>query len=73
MAIFDIFRNKQAQKSTLSHKEKQTVLRVIRRQEAIIRRDIASWRTARLEATLADEPKQHRLRCYTMRSCWMPR
>ena len=60
MAIFDIFRNKQAQNSTLSHKEKQTVLRV-RRQEAIIRRDIASWRTARLEATRADEPKQHRL------------
>lgn len=61
MAIFDIFRNKQAQQSTLSRKEKQTVLRIIRRQEAIIRRDIASWRTARLEATLADEPKQHRL------------
>ena len=65
MAIFDIFRNKQAQgqaqESTLSRKEKQTVLRIIRRQEAIIRRDIASWRTARLEATLADEPKQHRL------------
>ena len=65
MAIFNIFRNKQAQgqaqESTLSRKEKQTVLRIIRRQEAIIRRDIASWRTARLEATLADEPKQHRL------------
>ena len=61
MAIFDSFRKKQAQKDTLSRKEKETVLRVIRRQEAIIRRDIASWRTARLEATRADEPKQHRL------------
>ena len=57
MAIFDSFRKKQAQKDTLSRKEKETVLRVIRRQEAIIRRDIASWRTARIEATLADEPK----------------
>ena len=47
--------------SVLSRKEKQTVLRVIRRQESIVRRDIASWRTARIEATLADEPKQHRL------------
>lgn len=61
MAIFDSFRKKQAQKDTLSRKEKETVLRVIRRQEAIIRRDIASWRTARLEATRADEPKQHLL------------
>ena len=47
--------------SVLSRKEKQTVLRVIRRQESIVRRDIASWRTARLEATRADEPKQHLL------------
>ncbi len=47
--------------SVLSRKEKQTVLRVIRRQEAIIRRDIASWRTARLEATRPDEPRQHLL------------
>ena len=45
----------------LSKKEQKTVLRVIQRQEAIIRRDIADWRTARLEATRADEPKQHLL------------
>lgn len=45
----------------LSKKDKQVVLRVIRRQEPIIRRDIASWRTARQEATRADNPKQHRL------------
>ncbi|MDO5315840.1 MAG: DUF935 family protein [bacterium] len=61
MAIFDIFRNKQAQEITLSHKDKQAVLRVIRRQEPIARRDIANWRTARLEATRADKPKQHLL------------
>ena len=47
--------------SVLSRKEKQTVLRVIRRQESIVRRDIASWRTARLEATRPDEPRQHLL------------
>lgn len=47
--------------SRLSRKEKQTVLRVIRRQEAIIRRDIANWRSARIEATRADEPRQHLL------------
>mgnify|MGYP002626309980 FL=1 len=47
--------------SGLTKKEKQTVLRVIRRQEPIVRRDIASWRSARLEATRADEPKQHLL------------
>ena len=61
MAIFDLFKRKQAQESTLSRKEKQVVLRVIQRQEAIIRRDIADWRSARLEATRADEPKQHLL------------
>ena len=65
MAIFDLFRKKQAQDktqgNTLSREEKRTVLRVIRRQESIVRRDIASWRTARLEATRADEPKQHLL------------
>ena len=61
MAIFDIFRNKQAQEITLSHKDKRAVLRVIRRQEPIARRDIANWRTARLEATRADKPKQHLL------------
>lgn len=61
MAISDLFKKKQAQESTLSRKEKQTVLRVIRRQESIVRRDITSWRTARLEATRADEPKQHLL------------
>lgn len=61
MAIFDIFRNKQAQEITLSHKDKQAVLRVIRRQEPIARSDIANWRTARLEATRADKPKQHLL------------
>ena len=61
MAIFDLFRKKQAQESTLSRKEKQTVLRVIRRQESIVRRDISDWRTARLEATRADEPKQRLL------------
>ncbi len=44
---------------TLSKKEKQEALRVIRRQEAIVRRDIASWRTARQEATRAENPKQH--------------
>ena len=47
--------------SGLTRKEKQTVLRVIKRQEPIIRRDIQDWRTARLEATRADEPKQHLL------------
>ncbi len=61
MAIFDLFKKKPAQEEALSRKEKQTVLRVIRRQESIVRRDIIDWRTARLEATLADEPKQHRL------------
>lgn len=45
----------------LSKKDKQTVLRVIHRQEAIVRRDIASWRNARMEATRADKPKQHQL------------
>lgn len=45
----------------LSKKDKQTVLRVIHRQEAIVRRDIASWRNARMEATRADKPKQHHL------------
>lgn len=45
----------------LSKKDKQTVLRVIRRQEPIIRRDIANWRNARMEATRADKPKQHHL------------
>lgn len=49
------------QPRSLTNKEKQTVLRVIRRQEAIVRRDIASWRTARIEATRADKPRQHRL------------
>lgn len=47
--------------SGLTRKEKQTVLRVIKRQEPIVRRDIQDWRTARLEATRADEPKQHLL------------
>jgi hypothetical protein len=47
--------------SGLTRKEKQTVLRVIKRQESIVRRDIQDWRTARLEATRADEPKQHLL------------
>ncbi len=47
--------------SGLTRKEKQTVLRVIKRQESIARRDIQDWRTARLEATRADEPKQHLL------------
>lgn len=61
MAIFDLFKKKPAQEEALSRKEKQTVLRVIRRQESIVRRDISDWRTARLEATRADEPKQHRL------------
>lgn len=61
MAISDLFKKKQAQESTLSRSEKQTVLRVIRRQESIVRRDISDWRTARLEATRADEPRQHRL------------
>lgn len=61
MAIFDLFKKKPAQEEALSRKEKQTVLRVIRRQDSIVRRDISDWRTARLEATLADEPKQHRL------------
>jgi hypothetical protein len=46
---------------TLSRKDRQTVLRVIRRQENIVRRDIASWRTARMEATRADNPRQHLL------------
>ena len=45
----------------LSKKKKQEALRVIRRQEAIVRRDIASWRTARQEATRAGNPKQHLL------------
>lgn len=45
----------------LSKKDKQTALRVIHRQEAIVRRDIASWRNARMEATRADKPKQHHL------------
>lgn len=45
----------------LSKKKKQETLRVIRRQEAIVRRDIASWRTARQEATRAGNPKQHLL------------
>lgn len=45
----------------LSKKDRKTVLRVIRRQEPIARRDIANWRTARLEATRADKPKQHLL------------
>ena len=45
----------------LSSKKKQEALRVIRRQEAIVRRDIASWRTARQEATRAENPKQHLL------------
>lgn len=47
--------------SRLSRDKRKDVLRVIRRQEAITRRDIASWRTARLEATRSDEPKQHLL------------
>ena len=47
--------------SGLTRKEKQTVLRVIKRQESIVRRDIQDWRTARIEATRADEPKQHLL------------
>ena len=47
--------------SRLSRSDKKTVLRVIRRQEAIIRRDIANWRSARIEATRADEPRQHLL------------
>ena len=61
MAIFDLFRKKQAEEGSLSRKEKQAVLRVIRRQESIVRRDISDWHTARLEATRADKPRQHRL------------
>ena len=47
--------------SHLTKKDKQAVLRVIRRQEPIARHDIANWRTARLEATRTDKPKQHLL------------
>jgi len=61
MAIFDLFRKKKAENTSLSRKEKQTVLRVIRRQENITRHDIASWRTARLEATRTENPKQRLL------------
>lgn len=45
----------------LSGSEKRTAMRVIRRQEAIVRQDIAKWRSARLEATRTDEPRQHLL------------
>lgn len=45
----------------LSRSEKRTAMRVIRRQEAIVRQDIARWRSARLEATRTDEPRQHLL------------
>lgn len=45
----------------LSKKDKKTILRVIHRQDAIVRRDIASWRNARMEATRANKPKQHNL------------
>ena len=47
--------------SRLSRREKQTVMRVIRKQAPIARQDIASWRTARLEATRAEEPRQRLL------------
>ena len=46
---------------SISKEDKKTVLRIIKRQEAIVRRDIADWRDARLEATRADEPRQHLL------------
>lgn len=65
MAILDIFRNQKTKSNPsqkqegLSDKERKNVLRVIRRQESIVRRDISSWRTARLEATRTDEPRQH--------------
>ena len=47
--------------SRLSRSDRKALLRVVRRQEAIVRRDIANWRTARLEATRTDEPRQHLL------------
>ena len=64
MAIFDLFRKQKTQalqSGQLSASERKNVLRVIKRQESIVRRDIADWRLARLEATRTDEPKQHLL------------
>lgn len=42
----------------LSRNDKRTIMRVIRRQEAITRQDIADWKAARLEATSSVEPRQ---------------
>ena len=44
-----------------SKSQRQAALVAIRRQEAIVRQDIAKWREARYEATRVSEPKQHRL------------
>lgn len=54
-------RSKSTEQDPLNRKDRENVLRVIRRQEAIIRRDIADWKSARLEATRASEPKQRLL------------
>ena len=50
--------NKEA---AVTKKDKRIISRVIKRQESITRRDIADWKTARLEATRAEEPRQHLL------------
>lgn len=50
--------NKEA---AVTKKDKRIISRVIKKQESITRRDIADWKTARLEATRAEEPRQHLL------------
>lgn len=41
--------------------DRKAILRVIKRQEAIVRKDIQDWKTARQLAENPDEPRQYRL------------
>lgn len=45
----------------MTNKEERMLSKVIKRQESITRKDILSWKNARMEATRSTEPRQHLL------------
>lgn len=60
-SLFERFALAKSDKNTLSSNERRLLSKVIKKQESITRKDILSWKNARLEASRNDEPRQHLL------------
>lgn len=48
-------------RNVMTSKEKRILSKIIKRQESITRKDIQSWKNARMEATRTSEPRQYLL------------